>query len=158
MNTEQLNRWLTLLANLGVIIGLIFLIVELDQSNRIARYDSENARRSQFMEINSTLMDHAETFAKLKDNETNLTPAEEVQAVMIARLMMNTWQDAETAYEYGLLSETTFELTLNDISVVAEEAPGLLPYFLYLTDSYDAEDSKVIERRVAELARAREED
>jgi hypothetical protein len=33
MNLDKLNRWLSLLANLGVLVGLIFLIAELNQSN-----------------------------------------------------------------------------------------------------------------------------
>ena len=35
MITETFNKWLTLLANLGVVIGLILLIVELDQNSEL---------------------------------------------------------------------------------------------------------------------------
>ena len=36
MNTDRLNRWLTLAANLGVLAGLIVLIMEIRQSSAIA--------------------------------------------------------------------------------------------------------------------------
>lgn len=36
MNTNQVNRWLTLAANVGVLAGLIVLIVEIRQSSAIA--------------------------------------------------------------------------------------------------------------------------
>lgn len=37
-----LNQWLTLAGNLGVLVGLFFLVVELNQANRIAAYTAEN--------------------------------------------------------------------------------------------------------------------
>ena len=43
LDLDKLNRWLGVFANLGVMIGLIFLIFELDQSNRIAERDSRQA-------------------------------------------------------------------------------------------------------------------
>jgi hypothetical protein len=33
MDSDRLNRWLTLAANIGVVIGIIFLAVELRQNN-----------------------------------------------------------------------------------------------------------------------------
>jgi hypothetical protein len=40
MNTESLNRWLTLGANVGVIAGIIFLAVELRQNNELLAADA----------------------------------------------------------------------------------------------------------------------
>jgi len=34
MNNEKLNQWLTTLANFGVIVGIIFLVVEIRQTSR----------------------------------------------------------------------------------------------------------------------------
>jgi hypothetical protein len=36
MNTDRLNRWLTLAANLAVFAGLVVLILEIRQSSAIA--------------------------------------------------------------------------------------------------------------------------
>ena len=43
MNTDRLNRWLTLDANNGVLIGIILLIVELDQNRNMVRAQTRNA-------------------------------------------------------------------------------------------------------------------
>ena len=40
MNTESLNRWLTLAANLGVIAGIVFLAIELRQNNDLLAADA----------------------------------------------------------------------------------------------------------------------
>ena len=37
MNADRVNRWLTLGANIGVLIGIILLLVELDQNRVLAR-------------------------------------------------------------------------------------------------------------------------
>jgi hypothetical protein len=36
VNSEKINNWLTTVANVGVVIGLIFLVVELRQANHQA--------------------------------------------------------------------------------------------------------------------------
>ena len=44
MNAESLNRWLTLGANLGVLIGIILLIAELNQNSTLMRAQLFNER------------------------------------------------------------------------------------------------------------------
>ena len=41
MNWDKLNRWLTLLANLGVVAGLIFVAVQVQQGNEMAELQRE---------------------------------------------------------------------------------------------------------------------
>ncbi len=47
-NTGKLNSWLTLGANIGVLIGLIILVVELDQNNDAVRAQIHQARSDNF--------------------------------------------------------------------------------------------------------------
>ena len=44
MNTDTVNRWLTLSANIGVVIGLILLLIEINQNNRLLRAQIHQAR------------------------------------------------------------------------------------------------------------------
>ncbi len=37
MDTDKFNRWLTLTANLGILIGLVLLIVEIRQNSQLMR-------------------------------------------------------------------------------------------------------------------------
>jgi hypothetical protein len=46
---EKINSWLTLSANLGVLIGLIVLIVELDQNSDLVRSQIHQARADSFV-------------------------------------------------------------------------------------------------------------
>ena len=47
MNSEKLNRWLTLLANIGVVIGLALLIYEFRQSQNLAETEAAVRRLDQ---------------------------------------------------------------------------------------------------------------
>ncbi|NIL94331.1 MAG: hypothetical protein GTO71_07810 [Woeseiaceae bacterium] len=48
MNTDSVNRWLTLGANLGVVIGLILLIVELSQNSSLVQAQIHQARSDNY--------------------------------------------------------------------------------------------------------------
>ena len=55
MNTENLNKWLTLSANLGVIAGIVFVAFELRQNSELMRaqisMDRSSVARQEFYEI-----------------------------------------------------------------------------------------------------------
>ena len=44
MNSEKLNSWLTLGANIGVLIGLVLLIVEIQQNTEMMRAQINQSR------------------------------------------------------------------------------------------------------------------
>ena len=140
MDLRNLNERLTLLAHLGVLAGIIFLIVEINQTNRIASYAAENGRRAQFIEMNSQAFEHPEIVAKLRNRNSELTESEEVQALFMARQQMNIWVDAETAYLNGLLSDKTFAEIFKDIEVVVNEMPGLIPSYRYVIEAYGSDE------------------
>ena len=84
MKLDRLNQWLTLLTNLGVLIGLVFLIAELNQSNRIAVYSAESTRRTQFLDMNTSRIENPEIIAKLMNPDPELSDVEWVQALYTA--------------------------------------------------------------------------
>ena len=50
MNSEKLNTWLTLIANIGVVIGLALLVYELRESQNLAETDAAVRRLNQMQE------------------------------------------------------------------------------------------------------------
>ena len=145
MNLDKLNKWLSLLANLGVLVGLIFLIVELNQANRIAVYTAESTRSSQFLGMNALRIENPQIIAKLMQPDPEFTDVEWVQALYTARQQVNTWIDAENAVINGLLSETTRRGVFDDIDVVIAEMPGLIPAWEYLFEAYELDQNTELE-------------
>jgi hypothetical protein len=54
MNTERLNTWLSFTANVGVILGLIFLAVELRQNSGLMRVQISQSRADAAMASNES--------------------------------------------------------------------------------------------------------
>ena len=50
MESDRLNRWLTLVANIGVLIGLVLLVIEIRQSNLLALAEIEQARSDSLLQ------------------------------------------------------------------------------------------------------------
>jgi len=105
MSIENLNRWFSLAANLGVILGIIFLAVELRQNNELlqaeARYNRLESRKEGNFEIlrNRELSD---AILKLQTDE-ELSPTEDL---IVGRFRTNTilnWQYAYQEYSNGLI-------------------------------------------------------
>ena len=46
MNIDSINKWLTLVANFGVIVGIIFLAVEVNQNNQLMEAEARSIRNS----------------------------------------------------------------------------------------------------------------
>ncbi len=44
MNTDRVNDWLSLLTNVGVLIGIVLLIIELNQNTELARVEMHAMR------------------------------------------------------------------------------------------------------------------
>lgn len=145
MKLDQINQWLTLLANVGVLVGLFFLVAELNQSNRIAVYSAESNRTSQFLYMNTTRIENPEIIVKLMNRNPEFSDTEWVQAIYTARQQINTWLDAENAVINGLLSDTTYQAMYDDIDVVIAEMPGLIPAFEYLFQAYGIDENHEFE-------------
>ncbi len=60
MNTDQVNHWLSLLTNVGVLIGLALLILELNQNTELARAEMHAMRAEAKADRQMTLANSGE--------------------------------------------------------------------------------------------------
>ena len=68
MESNKLDRWLTIGTNISVLIGIVLLIVEINQNNELVRIQIEQARSDTYVawQREIALGDHvAPLFAKL---------------------------------------------------------------------------------------------
>jgi hypothetical protein len=54
MNNEKLNQWLTILANLGVVVGIIFLVVEIRQTSTQIEKNTAALSAQVFFQLNES--------------------------------------------------------------------------------------------------------
>ena len=57
MDADRTNKWLTLLANVGVVVGLALLIVEIRQNSELVRAQIHQARSDAFVSARQALAD-----------------------------------------------------------------------------------------------------
>ena len=117
------------------------MIVELDQSNRIAIYTAESSKRNQYNEINEFFVENSDFVTKLRTKAPELTDSEAVKAHHIALMVTNNWMDAEFAYQSDLISERTFEESFIDMRASLARYPGLIPIFEELLTTFSSSHS-----------------
>mgnify|MGYP003966621707 CR=1 FL=1 len=135
---DSVNKWLTLAANLGVIAGIIFLAIEInqqnlsmEQSNRIATSTAEADIRDGSSEISQLILEDpqvAELLLKLTNNE-ELTAIERIRANAISLIMLQGWITTERYFDNGLIDEAVFSNSLSAIERIIIGLPGIRPFF-----------------------------
>jgi len=154
MDTDKLNKWLTLVANLGVIAGIVFLALEIRQSNRIAVATSEISIRQTYGALSESVMESpemAEVLFKAQSPDANLSGAERVMGEFYIAREFNTWGAVERAHANGMTSPTALEAAKDDIRVIFESYPGLRYAFEGTAYSYPANSHTEVYRTVIEL-------
>jgi hypothetical protein len=110
MEFDRLNKWLTLIANFGVIAGIVFLALEIQQSNRIAVAGTEISVRNGFAAINHSIYSDpnlSKLLVRLADVDDELTIDEDMRVYAFVQQLLNTYLAIETANDNNMLPELT---------------------------------------------------
>jgi len=117
MNSSKLDRWLTVGTNLSVLIGVVLLIVEINQNNELVRIQIEQARSDTYVAWQREVAsgDHvAPLFAKLREydgsffqnpdfEQLDRVEMERIRAIAAARFY--DYETLYAQYERGFVSE-----------------------------------------------------
>ena len=121
MNMDKLNQWLTLIANVGVVVGIVFLAFEIrHNSNELATQLAMNGHLIRTSDIGRSAMDEnlAHALVKLRgDEQLTLTEKQRLWSYFSVRFV--SW---ELNYSLG---------TLADQGPIASfrRSPQLIEYF-----------------------------
>ena len=146
------SKLIDTLANIGVIVGLIFLVLEIRQANSIATATAEIETRSMFSEINEAIYgvpEVSQLLVKCRDRDAELSALEEVQAWGFVLRLTNAWLAIEIAHEHDMLPSDTFAVIEDDLRTALTRYPALGHSFKDFVDSFPAQES----RQVIEIAR-----
>ena len=110
MKPKEINEWLALVANLGVIAGIIILAIELNQNNRLmmSQTRSEIAQSVSDVLLRTAFSD----YAGITLNTVNLDSLDDVDrrrvgAYQYARLRL--WENFHYQYRSGLFEQDEFD-------------------------------------------------
>ena len=107
MDTGKLNRWISLGANIGVLLGIVFLAIELRQNNELLAAEARFNRLSVILESATVIVENgdlAEIFWKVEAGQS-LTPVEQVRIDYFLRRVFSVMQ-----WTYFELSESNYPM------------------------------------------------
>jgi hypothetical protein len=136
-----------LIANVGVIAGIVFLALELRQANRIAVASTEISIRSNLSALNESIYGSeglSRLLAKASDADADLAPEEVIRMESFVRRLLNAYLALETAHFSGLAPKMTYESIENDIRGILSSWPALRPIFRQIADLYPAQESSSV--------------
>lgn len=113
MNTDKLNKWLTLCANFGVLVGIILVALEINQANKTTYAEMVNNHNDRWITIDHSWQDagFAAAWAKAVENPEALTVAEMIQLSGHLYAYLDHLNSYRRLEELGVLSAeaTSFE-------------------------------------------------
>lgn len=120
MNFDKLNQWLTLLANFGVLVGIFALVIELDQSSKLAAVDAYQTRNSELQALNFQMSLSPQLLQVLdKYDSGGLESLDSVEFLQVRRFNSSIILRMESQYyQYlnGFLEEEVIESTFDVIT------------------------------------------
>lgn len=109
MMSEQINKWLTLVANIGVIFGLILVALELRQNSELMRVQIHQARADSAMASNeqSFNSDYIPPILVKVQQGDDLSPEESIRFTDYFRAMNRNQDNVLSQYDAGMLGNNT---------------------------------------------------
>ncbi len=118
---------------IALLASLVFLALEINQSNKIALASVQYDILSDFNEYHRQVLadpEVAEFISKLEyTDDTALSPAEEARAHAFVTIFVNLWYAIQTAHDNGQLTDGDFQIYVEDARHALRRYPRAVPYF-----------------------------
>jgi hypothetical protein len=104
VDSDRVTRWLTLAANIGVIVGIVFLVLEMRQNSAIATAQVRLEYAAGWRSVDESRQDESfsEVFTKSIENPEELSLNEVVQLDAYYSGILDQMLSAQTAWTAGL--------------------------------------------------------
>ena len=120
MDFSKLNQWLSLLANIGVLVGLLVVIVELRQTQDSIAASGHSARTDR--NISQLEWQVANGIAELRSKFASGEDISETELILLRRsnqMFMRHFEDLHYQRQLGIIDDETWEASLEGIQMVA---------------------------------------
>ena len=110
ISVDQVNRWLSLIANVGVFVGLILVVVELGQSREMMRAQTRNEVAVQLVDLLSQVAGDPQLAAVIHKAIAgeNLDASEQQQFRHRVLAMLRYFENVHYQYRQELYDEAEF--------------------------------------------------
>ncbi len=110
MESESINRWLTLGANFAVLIGILLLVFELHQNRDLVRSEIRNDLSDGVAEIFRQIAENGELAGIVlrAHSGEELSPEESFRYRSYARGVIRYWSNVHYQYQNGLYDDSEY--------------------------------------------------
>ncbi len=153
MNLDSTNRWLTLVANIGVMAGIIFLALELRQNSLTTQLSAVGSLQGTFSEIELFIAGNPE-FSELLDKGrmgANTSAPEQLRLMVFYGTVLRHWQFIHLQYLSGVLDEDIWLGSREYMARIIGEDIGLFNRWQTSTDEFSPRFNELIESMTVDL-------
>ena len=144
ITSTKVNDWLTLIANVAVVGGIVFLAVEISQNNELLRSESRQALVANDLLSLTQGVENADVYVKLVSNE-ELSAEEQLRLSFIFALDMRNREFEYFQYVNGLLDEETWLAYRHVILINHSKGRGRVWWNVIGRGIVDPEFAKLVE-------------
>ena len=127
VSADKLNQWLTLVANLAVIAGMVFLALELSQNSRMMQTQTRNAVTESILnfQFNAETSGLRALAQKANSDPASLTAEESQRVAQLYVSNLRLWENIHYQYRNGVFDEDEFNAERNSWRALGERTPLL---------------------------------
>jgi|TARA_B110000116_G_scaffold27241_1_gene20720 hypothetical protein len=155
MNLDKLNQFLTLLANLGVIAGIVFLAMEVQQNTSMMEAQTRDAMTDKLINWQLSLATDlytSQTFVTGNAGELLDNSAQENSYLMLISSNLRIWENEWYQYSKGLYEEDEFTPRINRWKGIMQgEGDGYRRIWCLRKDSFSTDFQSVIDSWVQDV-------
>ena len=125
--TEKLNKWLTLIANIAVVISIVFLALERNQNSLMMKTQTRNAIAESIMnfQFNSVTSGLQALAMKGNADPASLTPQEAQLVAQFYVSNLRLWENIHYQYRNGVFDREEFEAEIHSWKTLGDRMPLL---------------------------------
>ena len=129
MNLNKVNQWITLLANIGVLAGIVFLAIEIRQSGDAVTAQMQDSIADGFIALNMATINDPQvgvTWVIGLNEPDRLSDTEAIRFSMLMRALFNQFIRVHGLYKTGLLEESDWALYAREAATMMSSPGGKL--------------------------------
>lgn len=131
MTSERALKWATLMANLGAVVGLILLVVGLEQNEAMMRAQTRNELSVAVVDLFARVAENPQlaSLRRRADAGEALTPDESYQYDLITRAFFRYWENVHYQYRQRLYDDTEFSRQRDAWHAYVRSSPAVVLFW-----------------------------
>ena len=153
MNFDKTNRWLTLVANIGVIVGIIFLAVEINQSTLQTQLQTSSSFQNTFTSVELNLVANNDLLDALLKSQKGegLSEVDQLRVLVFYRAVLRGYQNSFYQSRTGVIDPAVWEGERNQMKQSFGFDEGMVSYWLQNRSLYSPEFNNLISSLIDEI-------